>query len=62
MCKMKVLITIRNPHDPARPTCLTCDNCGETLDDVVQAVYFWMEYCQVIEVSVEEKPCVTRIN
>jgi len=62
MCKMKVSITIRNPHNPAKPTVLVCDKCGETLDDVVQAVFFWMECSHVIAVSIEEKPCVTRAN
>jgi len=62
MCKMKVSVIIKNPHNPEKPTRLICDNCGETLDDVVQAVFFWMEYCHVIAVSVEEKPCVTHTN
>lgn len=51
---MKVTIIMQNPHDPQKPTRLVCDNCGDTLDDVAQAVYFFMEYCQIIKVSVEK--------
>jgi len=50
---MKVTITMKNPHDPNKPTCLVCDKCGDTLDDAVQAVYFFMEYCRIITVSVK---------
>ena len=50
---MKIKIVMHNPHDPAKPTRLVCNDC-ETLDEAASAVWFFMQCCRVYSVSVEE--------
>ena len=60
---MKIEIVIHNPHDPAKPTRLVCNDC-ETLDEAASAVWFFMQCCRVYSVSVEEcvilRRCIKR--
>lgn len=50
---MKITIIMENPHNPQKPTCLTNNDC-KTLDEAAAAVFFFMEYCRIIKVSVDE--------
>lgn len=50
---MQVIITMKNPHNPMKPTRLVSSDC-KTLDDAIQAVYFFMENCQIITITIEE--------
>jgi hypothetical protein len=50
---MKIEIVIHNPHDPAKPTPLVCDDC-QTLDEAISAIWLFMEYCRVYSVSVKD--------
>ena len=51
---MKITILMVNPHDPNKPTCLSCTDC-KTLDEAVDSVFFFMACCQIIKVQVVEQ-------
>jgi hypothetical protein len=50
---MKLIIVMVNPHDSNNPMRLISNDC-KTLDDAVEAIFFFMEYCRIIQIEAGE--------